>query len=70
MKLVELNLFVWILCCSWDHYIGDEDKKIEKNVLPKFNCFSDPATIGPRWTRCYVDPDVDPNCTPTGRGLL
>ena len=27
MKLVELNLFVWILYCSWDHYIGDEDKK-------------------------------------------
>ena len=21
MKLVELNLFVWILYCSWDHYI-------------------------------------------------
>ena len=20
MKLVELNLFVWILYCSWDHY--------------------------------------------------
>ena len=24
---------------------------MEKNVLPKFDCFSDPATIGPRWTR-------------------
>ena len=51
MKLVELNLFFWILYCSWDHYIGDEDKRIEKNVLPKLDCFSDPATIGPRWTR-------------------
>ena len=47
MKLVELNLFVWILYCSWDHYIGDEDRKMEKNVLTKFDCFSDPATIGP-----------------------
>ena len=48
------------------HYIGDEDKKIEKNVVPTFDCFSDPATIGPRWIRCYVHP----NCTPTGKGLL
>ena len=24
---------------------------MEKNVLPRFDCFSDPATIGPRWTR-------------------
>ena len=24
---------------------------MENNVLPKFDCFSDPATIGPRWTR-------------------
>ena len=22
MKLFELNLFVWILYCSWDHYTG------------------------------------------------
>ena len=27
MKLVALDLFVWILYCSWDHYSGDEDKK-------------------------------------------
>ena len=27
VKLVELNLFVWILYYSRDHYIGDEDKK-------------------------------------------
>ena len=47
MKLVELNLFVWILYYSWDHYIGDKDKEMEKNVLPKFDCFSYPATIGP-----------------------
>ena len=51
MKLVELNLFFWILYCSWDHYIDDEDKRMEKNVLPKLDCFSDPATIGPRWAR-------------------
>ena len=49
MELVELNVFVWILYYSWDHYIGDEDKEMKKNVLPKFDCFSDPATIGPRW---------------------
>ena len=49
MELVELNVFVWILYYSWDQYIGDEDKEMEKNVLPKFDCFSDPATIGPRW---------------------
>ena len=24
---------------------------MEKSVLLKFDCFSDPATIGPRWTR-------------------
>ena len=24
---------------------------MKKNVLPRFDCFSDPATIGPRWTR-------------------
>ena len=24
---------------------------MEKSVLPKFDCFSDPATTGPRWTR-------------------
>ena len=24
---------------------------MEKNVLPRFDCFCDPATIGPRWTR-------------------
>ena len=51
MKLVELSLFVWILYCSWEHYIGDEDKKMEKSVLPTCDCFSDLATIGPRWTR-------------------
>ena len=34
---------------------------MEKNVLSKFDCFSDPATIGPRWTKwltsfeLYVD---------------
>ena len=44
MTLFELNLFVWIIYCCWDHYIGDEDKKMEKKVLPKFDCFSDPAT--------------------------
>ena len=66
MKLVELNLFVWILYYSWDHYIGDEVKKMEKNVLLKFDCFSDPATISPRWKRwltsfeLYVD----------GKGLI
>ena len=25
MKLVELNLFVWMLYFSWDHYIGGGD---------------------------------------------
>ena len=24
---------------------------MEKNALPRFDCFADPATIGPRWTR-------------------
>ena len=24
---------------------------MERNVLPRFDCFSDPAMIGPRWTR-------------------
>ena len=50
MKLVELNLFVWILYCSWDHYIGDEDKKMEKNVLPKVVNFI--RTVR-RWERAY-----------------
>ena len=32
MKLVELNLFVWILYCSWDHYstYGNECKTRKK----------------------------------------
>ena len=51
MKLVELNLFVWILYCTWDHYIGDEHKKMEKNGLPKFDCFSNSSDDRPRWTR-------------------
>ena len=67
MKLVELNLFVWILYCSWDHYIGDEDgEKIEKNVLPKFYCFSDPATIGHRWTRWLTSFELYAD----GKGLI
>ena len=24
---------------------------MDKNVLPKFNCFLNPSTIGPQWTR-------------------
>ena len=66
MKLVELNLFVWILYCSWDHYIGDEDKRMEKNVLPKFDCFSNPATIGPRWTRWLTSFELYAD----GKGLI
>ena len=39
---------------------------MEKNVLPKFDCFSDPGTIGPQWKRwlTYL------NCAPTGKDLL
>ena len=39
---------------------------MEKNVLPKFDCFPDPAMISPRWKRwltsfeLYVD----------GKGLI
>ena len=66
MKLVELNLFFWILYCSWDHYIGEEDKRMEMNVLPKFDCFSDPATIGPRWTRWLTSFELYAD----GKGLI
>ena len=49
-----------------DQYIGDEDKIIEKNELPKFDCFSDPATIGPRCTRWLTSFELYAD----GKGLI
>ena len=46
--------------------LATRTKKMEKNVLPKFDCFSDPATIGPgrmRWLTSF-EPYAD------GKGLI
>ena len=39
---------------------------MEKNVLPKFDCFSNPATIGPRWTRWLTSFELYAD----GKGLI
>ena len=39
---------------------------MEKNVLPKFDCFSDPATIGPLWTRWLTSFELYAD----GKGLI
>ena len=39
---------------------------MEKNALPKFDCFSDPATIGPRWTRWLTSFELYAD----GKGLI
>ena len=39
---------------------------MEKNVLPKFDCFSYPATIGPRWTRWLTSFELYAD----GKGLI
>ena len=39
---------------------------MEMNVLPKFDCFSDPATIGPRWTRWLTSFELYAD----GKGLI
>ena len=39
---------------------------MEKNVLPKFDCFSDPARIGPRWTRWLTSFELYAD----GKGLI
>ena len=39
---------------------------MEKNVLPKFDCFSNPATIGPRWKRWLTSFELYAD----GKGLI
>ena len=39
---------------------------MEKNVLPKFDCFSNPATIGSRWKRWLTSFELYAD----GKGLL
>ena len=39
---------------------------MEKNVLPKFDCFSDPVTIGPQWKRWLTSFELYAN----GKGLI
>ena len=39
---------------------------MEKNVLPKFDCFSHPATIGPRWKRWLTSFELYAD----GKGLI
>ena len=39
---------------------------MEKNVLPKFDCFSDPVTIGPGWKRWLTSFEL---CA-DGKGLI
>ena len=39
---------------------------MEKSVLLKFDCFSDPATIGPRWTRWLTSFELYAD----GKGLI
>ena len=39
---------------------------MEKNVLLKFDCFSDPATISPQWKRCLTSFELYAD----GKGLI
>ena len=56
MKLVELNLFVWLLIT-----LG-----ITKLATRRFDCFSDPGTIGPQWKRWLTSFELYAN----GKGLI
>ena len=41
-------------------------QKMEKNVLLKFDCFSDPATISPQWKRWLTSFELYAD----GKGLI